>query len=412
MKRAKMTIAIIGGGPAGLMAATHLARTLGPAAQITLYEHMPSPARKFLLAGRGGLNLTHSTPMPDFLNAYGDAAAHLTFALEKFSPHDLCNFVDSFDETTFVGSSGRVFPKSFKASPLLRGWLREIQTLGVSFKPRHRWLGWGQHGTLIFETPEGRIEISADATILALGGASWAKLGSDGYWVDILRRAGIKVADLEAANCGFDLDWSPHFAAQHAGSPLKNAQFSCGAQSLRGEAILTAHGLEGGAIYALSAALRHEIKARGSATLRLDLRPDASFDALKTRLGAPRGGQSMSSFLRKAGLSPVHIGLLREVLGKELAIDAATLAKTIKSLNLRLNAPRPIERAISSAGGVLFEELDAHLMLKKRPGVFVAGEMLDFDAPTGGYLLQAAFSTGALAAEGALLLAAAHNLDR
>jgi len=407
MKPAKMTIAIIGGGPAGLMAATHLARSLGPAADITVFEHMPSPARKFLLAGCGGLNLTHSTPMPDFLNAYGDAAAHLAPALAKFSPEDLRKFADGFDEATFVGSSGRVFPKSFKASPLLRGWLRDMQTLGVSFKRRHRWLGWGEHGTLKFETPEGRIEISADVTILALGGASWAKLGSDGHWVETLRNAGIDVAALEPSNCGFDLEWSPHFAAQHAGAPLKSVQFNCGEQSLRGEAIVTANGLEGGAIYALSRAFRRQIKTHHVATLTLDLRPDVSLDSLKSRLSAPRNGQSGSSFLRKAGLSPVQIGLLREVLGKDLPSNADVLARAIKTLTLKIIAPRPIDRAISSAGGVRFQELDAHLMLRKIPGVFVCGEMLDFDAPTGGYLLQAAFSTGVLAADGAIALATA-----
>ena len=407
MTHAPFKIAIIGAGPAGLMAATHLARAMGQNPDITLYDHMPSPARKFLLAGRGGLNLTHSMPMPEFLQAYGERAAELTSALAAFSPQDLRGFVDIMGEATFVGSSGRVFPKSFKASPMLRAWLRAVQTSGVKFKSRHRWQGWNDKSELKFETPQGPTAVVADATILALGGASWARLGSDGNWVEILRSVGIDIATLEPSNCGFDLAWSPHFAMQHAGSPLKSVQFSSGEQSLRGEAIVTAHGLEGGAIYALSGAFRRQIKAHGVATLTLDLRPDVTLDSLKTRLSAPRNGQSGSSFLRKAGLSPVQIGLLREVLGKDLPFNADVLAQTIKSLPLKIIAPRPIDRAISSAGGVRFQELDAHLMLHKMPGVFVCGEMLDFDAPTGGYLLQAAFSTGVVAAQGVLQLCAA-----
>ncbi len=402
MTHAPFQIAIIGAGPAGLMTASRLSQAAGFSAQITFYDHMPSAARKFLLAGRGGLNLTHATPLPGYLNAYGEAAPRLESALAAFSPADVRGWVDDLGEATFVGSSGRVFPKSFKASPLLRAWLRKLESSGVRFQARHRWLGWDNSGALMFETADGLVNARPDATILALGGASWAKLGSDGRWVDILRAHGIGIAALEPSNCGFDVHWSEHFSARHAGEPLKSAQFTCDNQSLRGEAIVTAYGLEGGAIYALSGAFRQAIKRDGFAPLELDLRPDVSLEALKMRLEVPRKGQSDSSFLRKAGLMPAHIGLLREVLGKNLPRDAALLAASVKRLRLRIEAPRPIDRAISTAGGVQFAELNEHLMLTKIPGTFVCGEMLDFDAPTGGYLLQAAFSTGILVAEGVI----------
>ena len=383
------------------MAAETLAKTI-PRARITLYDQMPSPARKFLLAGRGGLNLTHSKSLPEFLNAYGTSAPHLAPALAAFSPQDLQAWAAELGEACFTGSSGRVFPKSFKASPLLRAWLRRLEHLGVQFAPRHRWTGWTDDA-LSFETAEGQVQIKADATLLALGGASWAKLGSDGIWAHILTEKGLDLARFRPSNCGFQVDWTPDFAAKFAGTPLKPVLLSGAKTSLRGEALITEHGLEGSGLYALSSCLRDEIDAKGFATLHLDLRPDISLDALTQRLGMPQNGQSTSNFLRKAAhLHPVHLGLLREVFGKYINDLPEERARAIKHLPLKLVATRPIDRAISTAGGVRWIELDARLMLSKLPGTFVAGEMLDFEAPTGGYLLQGAFSTGVLAARGML----------
>ena len=397
----KTQIAIVGAGPAGLIAAETLAKAhIG--AQITLYDKMPSPARKFLLAGRGGLNLTHSKPLPDFLSAYHEAAPHLAPALAAFSPQDLQDWAAELGEPCFIGSSGRVFPKSFKASPLLRAWLRRLENLGVQFAPRHRWTGW-REGGLSFETENGEAIIKADAALLALGGASWAKLGSNGLWAEILAEKGIQLAPFRPSNCGFDIAWTPEFAAKYAGTPLKSIVLTGAGTSLRGEALMTEHGLEGGAIYALSAGLRDEIAAQGFATLHLDLRPDVTLAALTTRLSAPQKGQSTSNFLRKAAnLHPVQLGLLREVFGKDIPATPEARARAIKHLPLKLLATRPIDRAISTAGGVTWPELNAHLMLSQMPGTFIAGEMLDFEAPTGGYLLQGAFSTGVLAARGML----------
>jgi hypothetical protein len=394
-------VAIIGGGPAGLMAAELLTRG---GAKTTIFERMPSVGRKFLLAGRGGLNLTHSDALPDFLARYGAQEAHLRDAIEAFPPSAVRAWCEGLGQDTFVGTSGRVFPKAFKASPLLRAWLRRLDGAGVGLKLRHRWVGWGEQGGLLFETPAGRVSVQADAAVLALGGASWPRLGSDGGWADVLRESGVTVAPLRPANCGFVAQWSDRFGERYQGQPLKRIALSFGKRSVRGEAIVTRQGLEGGGIYALSASLRDAIAASGEATLHIDLRPDLSAAQLRDRLEAPRHKQSLSTFLRKSvNLSPVAIGLLHEAASSRLAsMNATELAALITAVPVRLVAAAPLERAISTAGGVSFDALDGAFMLRQRPGVFVAGEMLDWEAPTGGYLLQAAFSTGAAAARGAL----------
>jgi uncharacterized flavoprotein (TIGR03862 family) len=392
-------IAIVGAGPAGLIAAETLAAA---GRRVTVYDHMASAGRKFLMAGRGGLNLTHSEPLDTFLTRYGSAAERLRPVIEAFPPAALRAWAEGLGQTTFVGSSGRVFPDTMKASPLLRAWLGRLASLGVDFAMRHRWSGWTPDGRLVFATPAGEIAVAADATVLALGGASWPRLGSDAAWVGILEQAGVRVAPLTPANCGFVIDWSETMRQRFAGSPLKRIALSFAGRVIRGEAMITSTGLEGGAVYALSAPLRDAIAAHGTATLTVDLRPDLDARALAARLGKPRGKQSRSTFLRKAaGLSPPAIALVNEVLAQRKAEpDTAALAVLIKALPLRLTATAPIARAISSAGGVAFDEIDQAFMLRRKPGVFVAGEMLDWEAPTGGYLLTACFATGMAAAKG------------
>lgn len=396
-------IAIIGAGPAGLMAALVAARG---GARVEIFERMPSPARKFLMAGRGGLNLTHSEALDAFLARYSSARDWLAPLIEHFSPDALRQFAHNLGEETFVGSSGRVFPKSFKASPLLRAWLRELQRLQVQLHLRHEFRGFADDGSLRIVSPDGEKLIKADATILALGGASWPRLGATGDWVEPLQRDGFAIAPLRPANCGFEIAWSD-VMKRHAGVPLKPLIASAGDQSRRGECIITERGIEGGVIYALSATLRDEIERAGHATLTLDLRPDVSLDDLTAKLARPRGSQSASSFLRKsAGLSPVAATLLREV--GPLPQEPAALAARIKALPLTLSATAGLARAISTAGGVKREAVDAQLMAKHHAGVFLAGEMLDWEAPTGGYLLQACFATGVAAGEAALAFAKAH----
>ncbi len=371
-------------------------------ARVTVYDRMPSVGRKFLLAGRGGLNLTHGEELERLLGRYGDAEAHLRPAIEAFPPAELRAWCEGLGQTTFVGSSGRVFPQAMKSSPLLRAWLRRLGAEGVAFELRHQWRGWDDDGHLLFTAPQGEVATQADAVVLALGGASWPRLGSDGGWVEAIAKRGIGIAPLRPANCGFVVQWSDVFRSRFQGQPLKRIELSFGGRVVRGEALITQTGLEGGGIYALSGALRDAISASGEAILQIDLRPDLTQAELQRRLGAPRGKQSLSTFLRKAAkLSPAAIGLLREVDTAPPA-DAAALAARIKGMPIRLVGVAPIARAISSAGGVAFDEVDAHFMLRRRPGTFVAGEMLDWDAPTGGYLLQAAFATGAAAGHGVL----------
>lgn len=397
-------VAVIGAGPAGLMAAEVLAQG---GARVTVYDAMPSAGRKLLMAGRGGLNLTHSEPLPQFIARYCEAAPKLQAAIDAFSPDALRAWSEALGEPTFVGSSGRVFPKAFKASPLLRAWLRRLDAAGVRFAFRHRWTGWDDEGRLLFQTPDGTPTVAADATVLTLGGASWPRLGSNGSWTTILADKGIAIAPLRPANCGFTVAWSDVFRTRFEGQPLKGITLSFGPHSLRGEAIVTQAGIEGGAIYALSAELREAIATNGEAVVRVALRPDVDRAELVKRLSAPRGKQSLSNFLRKAAqLAPVAVGLVQEAIigaGQSLsAMPPERLAELINAVPVKLNGVAPIARAISSAGGISFEELDADFMIRKLPGVFAAGEMLDWEAPTGGYLLQASFATGAAAGRGAL----------
>jgi uncharacterized flavoprotein (TIGR03862 family) len=391
-------VAIIGGGPAGLMAAETLAAS---GHEVTIYDRMPSVGRKFLLAGRGGLNLTHSEPLDHFLSRYGAAAEWVRPMLDAFSPADLMAWCEGLGQPVFTGSSGRVFPKSFKSSPVLRAWLNRLAGLGVHFAPRHEWLGFTDAGALRFARPEGEVTVEADATLLALGGASWPRLGSDGGWTTPLAALGVTITPLKPANCGFFVGWSEIMRQRHAGEPLKRLALSFEGARVRGEAIITETGLEGGAIYALSAPLRDAIERDGTAVVHIDLRPDLSQDEVAENLRRPRGKTSVSTFLhRAAGLSPPAIALLRESTGGPLPNAPHHLAGLIKAVPLTLTGTRPIARAISSAGGIARDEVDQGLMLKKRPGLFVAGEMLDWEAPTGGYLLQACFSSGRLAAQG------------
>ncbi|MEH2589173.1 putative flavoprotein (TIGR03862 family) [Bradyrhizobium sp. AZCC 1721] len=396
--------AVIGAGPTGLMAAEVLAQG---GASITVYDAMPSAGRKFLMAGRGGLNLTHSEPLPQFLARYREAMPHLKIAIEAFPPQALCDWSEALGQETFIGSSGRVFPKAFKASPLLRAWLRRLDSMGARLALRHRWTGWDEQGRLRFETPGGPLAVESCATVLALGGASWPRLGSDGTWTETLAAEGVKISPLRPANSGFTVAWSGIFRDRFEGQPLKGVALTFGAHTQRGEAIVTRTGIEGGAIYALSAELREAIMISGQATLHIALRPDLEQTELIARLSEPRGKQSLSNFLRKAvGLSPVAIGLLQEAAkasGASLAsMSPADLAHLINAVPIELNGIAPIARAISTAGGIVFDELDADFMIRRLPGVFVAGEMLDWEAPTGGYLLQASFATGVAAGRGAL----------
>ena len=399
-----MNVAVIGAGPAGLMAAEVLS---AGGARVTVYDRMPSVGRKFLLAGRGGLNLTHSEPLDTFLARYREAMPHLRNAIEAFPPDALRAWSDALGQPTFVGSSGRVFPKAFKASPLLRAWLRRLDQSGVRFALRHQWTGWTEKSGLQFETPEGCVSVQADAAVLALGGASWPKLGSDGGWVDLLQDKGVRVAPLRPANCGFRVAWTEMFRDRFEGKPLKGVALSFGSEAVRGEVTITRDGIEGGAVYALSAPLREAILAKGEAVLNVALRPDLASADLVERLRAPRKKQSFSTYLRKAaGLSPAAIGLMQEsaiAAGLNLsAMNLETLAALINAVPVTLIGVMPIARAISTAGGISFDEIDEKFMLRKLPGTFVAGEMLDWEAPTGGYLLQASFATGVAAAHGVL----------
>ncbi|MGL9618223.1 TIGR03862 family flavoprotein [Bradyrhizobium sp. U531] len=397
-------VVVIGAGPAGLMAAEVLAQG---GARVTVYDAMPSAGRKLLMAGRGGLNLTHSEPLAQFMARYREAAPKLQAAIDAFSPDALRAWSEALGEPTFVGTSGRVFPRAFKASPLLRAWLRRLDASGVRFAFRHRWTGWDSEGRLQFRTPGGVVPVVAAATVIALGGASWPRLGSDGSWVELLAAKGVAISKLRPANSGFTVAWSNVFRDRFEGQPLKGVALTIGAHTVRGEAMITRGGIEGGAIYALSAELREAVLGLGQARLSIALRPDLDAAALTTRLSGVRGKQSLANFLRKAAqLSPVGIGLMQEAAiasGRTLAaFSPAELAELINAIPVQLTGVAPIERAISTAGGITFDELDDRYMLRKLPGVFAAGEMLDWEAPTGGYLLQASFATGAAAGRGVL----------
>jgi len=393
-------VIVVGGGPAGLMAADTIAAA-GHA--VTVVDHMPSFGRKLLMAGRGGLNLTHTEMREAFLGRYGKAAERLAPTIAAFPPDALRDFVAELGEKTFVGTSGRVFPCSFKASPLLRAWLGRLGRLGVASRTRLRWIGF-EDGQARFRDEAGAIEtIAADAVVLALGGASWPRLGSDGAWTTILGDLGIGIEPLRPTNCGFVTAWSEVFRGRFEGEPLKRVAIHFDGLVALGEAMITRDGLEGGAIYALSGPLRDAIAARGPVRVEVDLKPGLAVEEIAATLAKARKGDSQSNVLRKAGgLPPVAIGLLREGAGTGGRLPTAPeeLARLIKAVPLEVIAARPIERAISSAGGIRFDEVDAGFMLKKLPGVFVCGEMLDWEAPTGGYLLQACFSTGRAAGEG------------
>lgn len=393
-------IAIVGGGPAGLMAADVL--SADGSLQVDVYDAMPSVGRKFLMAGKGGMNITHSEPLADFVGRYGARAWVVAPWLSVFGPTALRDWIHGLGIDTFIGTSGRVFPTEMKAAPLLRAWLHRLRGQGVHIHVRHRWLGW-RDGQLRFATPAGELAVAADAVLLALGGGSWAKLGSDGAWVPVLRDAGIPVETLKPANCGFDVDWSPHFRERHAGQAVKPVVATAGEQTRQGEFNITGSGLEGGLIYALAADLRDALVRDGRAVLHLDLAPGRTRDRLVADLARPRGRDSLANHLRRrAGIEGVKAALLRELCTPETLASAPALAAAIKNLPLPVTATRPLDEAISSAGGVSFAALDADLMLRGMPGVFCAGEMLDWEAPTGGYLLTACFASGQVAARGML----------
>ena len=368
---------------------------------VTLYDRMPSVGRKLLIAGRGGLNLTHSEPFEKFVARYGAGSAKLRPALEAFPPAALIAWAQGLGQETFVGSSGRVFPKAMKASPLLRAWLRRLSEQGVVTKLRHEWRGWDSDGALSFGAGGKIVHDRADAVVLALGGASWPKLGSNGAWADFLIERGVAVKPFQPANCGFVVNWSDSFRSRFEGQPLKGIKLSFKTRNVRGEALITRSGIEGGAVYALSADLRDEIAVRGHATLMIDLRPESSESEIAAKLERQRTDESLSNVLRKAlALPPAAINLLRESFGK-LVANGPGLAKQIKTVEIRLTAPQPIERAISSAGGVALDAVDEGFMIRQIPGVYAVGEMLDWEAPTGGYLLQATFSCAVAAANAA-----------
>ncbi len=403
---ANPALCVIGGGPAGLMAA-ETARAAG--LEVDVYDAKGSVGRKFLIAGKGGLNLTHSEPFPGFVERFGERAAAVAEWLRDFDADALRQWARGLGVETFVGSSGRVFPADLKAAPLLRGWVRRLRDDGVRFHVHHQWTGWDNAtGELLFNVGGETRRARTDAVVLALGGGSWPQLGSDGRWQDLLLERGVDVAPLEPANCGFDIGWSEHFAGRHAGAPLKPVSARWQDRQgpprmLQGECVVTATGIEGSLVYALSARLRQAIAREGSATLELDLAPGRDTARLVRELSRPRNGRSMSEHLRRhAGFDGVKAALLYEILGRPLPDDPALLARTIKHLPLLLERPRPLAEAISSAGGIRLEALDGHLMIKALPGVFAAGEMLDWEAPTGGYLLTACFASGRRAAQGAI----------
>lgn len=401
----KTCAAIIGGGPAGLMAAEVLANA---GVQVDVYDAMPSVGRKFLLAGIGGLNITHSEEFSLFCSRYGEQEKDLQACLNAFTPDQLCQWIHSLGVETFVGTSGRVFPKEMKAAPLLRAWLHRLRSRGVRIHVRTRWLGWHPDGGLVMKGPANEYRIEPQAVVFALGGASWPKLGSDGSWKPLFEAQGVNVAPLESANCGFDVPWSDYLRERYAGSPLKNIAMQIEdptgkVHGRAGEVLISAHGLEGSLVYAFSRTIRQTIAQRDKATLLLDLLPNTPREKIVHELGLKRAGHSMAQVLKtKLGISGVKLALVHEHLGKVQADNTETLADTLKALPIIVTTPRPIAEAISTAGGVKFDHLNAHFMVNKLPGHFVAGEMLDWEAPTGGYLLTACMATGLAAGQGAL----------
>jgi len=399
------SVVVIGGGPAGLMAAEAIA---GDDIEVDVYDAMPSVGRKFLMAGKGGLNLTHSEPSESFLSRYGTRRPQIESWLNQLGPLDLVNWVHGLGIETYVGSSGRIFPKDMKAAPMLRAWLHRLRESGVRFHMRHRWIGWSEEGALRFKAPLGEIIRRPDAVVLALGGGSWPQLGSDAAWVSLLTEKGVQQAPLKPANCGFDVDWSDYFRTRFAGHPLKSVVMTVGGSignqaSLQGECVLTENGIEGGLIYALSARVRDDIALTGSATIHMDLMPGWAVSRVIDEVSRPRGSRSLSSHLQsRLNIKGVKVGLLRECLPMESFNDPILIGKAIKALPIKLIAARPIEEAISSAGGVDFDAIDARSMLHAMSGVFCAGEMLDWEAPTGGYLLTACFASGLVAGRGVL----------
>ena len=393
-----LTVAVIGGGPAGLMAAEVLSQH---GLRVDVYDAMPSVGRKFLLAGRSGLNLTHSEPFEPFVARYGQRRAQIEPLLKAFAALELCQWASDLGIETFVGTSGRIFPKTMRGSPLLRAWLKRLAAAGVQFHVRHKCLGWNSDDAIVFETPQGRHTVKADAVVLALGGGSWARLGSDGGWVPWLRQSGISVATLRPANCGFDVNWSPHFQERFDGHPVKPVVLTFESFSQQGEFIVTRSGVQGSLVYAASAGIRDAIEAHGQAVISLDLAPDRSQAWLIERLERPRGNRSLANHLeRTVGIKGLKAGLLYEFMSKADLQRPERIAAFLKKMPVPLVRPRPLDEAISSAGGVAFEALDAQLMLRSRPGIFCAGEMLDWEAPTGGYLLTLCFASGRAAGLG------------
>ncbi len=395
-------VAIIGGGPAGLMAAEVLSQA---GIRVDLYDGMPSVGRKFLLAGVGGMNITHSEAYPAFLSRYAERAPQIAPLLRGFDADTLCTWIHDLGIETFIGSSGRVFPTDMKAAPLLRAWLKRLRDSGVVIHTRHRWLGWDEHGALRIDSPEGEITVKPDATLLALGGGSWSRLGSDGAWMLALEQRGVGLAPLQPSNCGFEVQaWSELMVSKFAGAPLKNIAIGLNDDIPRlGECVITATGIEGSLIYALSAPIREAINQYGAAVIHIDLLPGRPVDKLQAALSKPRGSRSMAKHLHsQIGIDGVKAALLRELTDAATFADPALLAQAIKALPLTLVKTRPLDEAISSAGGVTFEAMDERLMLKALPGVFCAGEMLDWEAPTGGYLLTGCFASGRAAGLGIL----------